>query len=163
MLSKIAHWIDRLSNWGAYLSALILIAIIILIVSNIILMSFFNSSIMITDEYSAYMFAAFTMFSLSYTLKENAHIKITVLSSKLPEKAQRTLRLIVITVAFAMSVFATYNAAFMVYQAFVYKMRADTVAQTLLWIPQLVMPIGFFMLSLQLIGEFIKTAKGEKI
>ncbi len=156
MLKKIINWIDRLSDYGAYLSAVILIAIIILIVTNIILMSVFNTSIMITDEYSAYMFAWFVMFSVSYTLKENAHIKITVLSSKLPRGMRKFLRLVVIAVAFAISVFAAYNSGYMVYQAYVYQMRADTVAQTLLYIPQLCMPLGFSMLSLQLFGEFLK-------
>ncbi len=156
MLKKIILSIDRLSDAGAYLSAFLLIVMITLIVTNIVLMSFFNSSIMITDEYSAYMFAAFIMFSLSYTLKENAHIKITVVSSKLPEKAAKILKIITLITAFLMSLFATYNSTFMVYQAYIYQMRADTVAQTLIYIPQICMPVGFFMLSLQLISEILK-------
>jgi TRAP-type C4-dicarboxylate transport system permease small subunit len=156
MLTQFIRTIDRLSNIGAYLSAFLLIVMIALIVTNITLMSFFNSSIMITDEYSAYMFAAFIMFSLSYTLKENAHIKITVISSKLPKKAAKVLKIITLLVAILMSLFATYNASIMVYQAYIYQMRADTVAQTLIYIPQLCMPIGFLMLSLQLISEMLK-------
>ncbi len=156
MLERIIRWIDRLSDYGAYLSSVILIAIVILIVANIVLMSFFNSSIMITDEYSAYMFAWFVMFSVSYTLKENAHIKITVLSSRLLSTPRKLLRLLVIVVAFAISVFAAYNSAYMVYQAYVYQMKADTVAQTLLYMPQSCMPIGFAMLALQLLGELLK-------
>ncbi len=156
MLQKITHFIDRLSDMGAYLSFFLLIVIIALIVTNIILMSFFNSSIMITDEYSAYMFAAFVMFSLSFTLKENGHIKITVISSKLPKKLQKYLRLLTILIAMAMSLFFFYHSVFMVYQAYLYQMRADTVAQTLIYIPQLSMPIGFFMLFIQLFGELLK-------
>ncbi len=156
MLKRIIPIIDRLSDMGAYLSAFLLIIMIILIVTNIVLMSFFNSSIMITTEYSAYMFAAFIMFSLSYTLKENAHIKITVISSKLPKKIAKILALTTIGAAFVMSLFAAYNSSLMVYQAYIYQMRADTVAQTLIYIPQICMPVGFSMLTLQLIGEFIK-------
>ncbi len=156
MLKRIVNVIDRLSDYGAYLSAFLLIVIITLIITNIALMSFFNSSIMITDEYSAYIFAAFIMFSLSYTLKKNAHIKITVVSSKLPETPAKILKIITLFVAFSMSLFITYNAAFMVYQAYIYQMRADTVAQTLIYIPQLCMPLGFLMLSLQLLSEILK-------
>ncbi len=156
MFLRIVRTIDRLSNIGAYLSSFLLIVIIVLIVTNIVLMSFFNSSIMITDEYSAYMFAAFIMLSLSYTLKENAHIKITVLSSKLPRKPAKFLKITTLLVALFISVFTTYNAIIMVYQAYIYKMRADTVAQTLIYIPQLCLPIGFLMLSLQLLAEILK-------
>jgi len=47
----------------------------------------------------------------------------------------------------------------MVYKAYIYQMRADTVAQTLLWIPQSCLPIGFFVLGLQIICEIIKEFK----
>ncbi|NIA11669.1 MAG: TRAP transporter small permease subunit [Nitrospiraceae bacterium] len=159
MIEKIVRTIDRLSFLGAYLSAVLLVIIVLLIVINVILMSFFNSSIMITDEYSAYMFAAFVMLSLSFTLKENAHIKITVISSKLPKEISKILKIITTLLAFFMSVFALYYSIFMVWQAYVYQMRADTVAQTLIYIPQIFMPIGFLMLSLQLVSEFLKEFK----
>ncbi|WP_025209633.1 TRAP transporter small permease subunit [Hippea sp. KM1] len=156
MIERLTGWIDRLSDLFAYLSALFLIVIIVLIVSNIALMGLFNKSIMITDEYSAYMFAAFVMFSISYTLKEDGHIRITVLTSKLPEGLQRVFGLVVKAIALALVVYMFYYSCLMVYQAYVYQMRADTVAQTLLWIPQLCMPVGFFILALQLISEILK-------
>jgi TRAP-type C4-dicarboxylate transport system permease small subunit len=156
MLKSAVNIIDRLSKLGVYLSFFLLIAIIILIVTNIVLMNFFNSSIMITDEYSAYMFAAFVMFGLSYTLKENAHIRITVISSKLPKNVQKLLKLTTTLIALLISLFAAYHSGIMVYQAYIYQMKADTVAQTLIYIPQLSMPIGFFALALQLISEFLK-------
>ncbi len=156
MIKSIINAIDRLSKAGAYLSYLLLIIIIVLIVINIILMSFFNKSIMITDEYSAYMFAAFIMFSLAFTLKERAHIRINVLSSKLPKKIQKILQLSTTTVAVLISIYGLYYSAFIVYQAYIYQMRADTVAQTLIYIPQICMPIGFLMLTLQLIAEFLR-------
>ncbi|AEA33503.1 TRAP transporter small permease subunit [Hippea maritima] len=159
MIERLIGWIDRLSNLFAYLSAFFLIVIIVLIVSNIVLMSLFNKSIMITDEYSAYMFAAFVMFSVSYTLKEGGHIKITVLTSRLPDGVERIAKFLTTTIAFALSIYMFYFSCVMVYQAYVYQMRADTVAQTLLWIPQLCMPIGFFILSLQLISEILKVFK----
>lgn len=159
MLEKIVQTIDRLSLWGAYLSSALLIAIILLIAVNVILMSFFNSSIIITEEYSAYMFAAFVMLSLSFALKEDAHIKITVVSSKLPRPISKILKIAVTLLAFLISLFALYYSILMVWQAYIYKMRADTVAQTLIYIPQIFMPIGFLMLSLQLVGELLKEIK----
>ncbi len=156
MLNSAIKIIDRLSSIGAYLSAFLLIVIITLIIVNIMLMSFFNSSIMITDEYSAYLFAAFVMFSLSFTLKENAHIKITVITSKLPKNVEKIIRISTKAIALLMSLFAAYYSIIMVYQAYIYQMRADTVAQTLIYIPQLSIPIGFFMLFLQLLNELLR-------
>lgn len=159
MIEKFVQTIDRLSLLGAYLSSILLISIILLIVANIILMSFFNSSIVITAEYSAYMFAASVMLSLSFALKEDAHIKINVISSKLPRPISKILKIAVTLLAFLISLFALYYSIMMVWQAYIYQMRADTVAQTLIYIPQIFMPIGFLMLSLQLVGKLLKEIK----
>ncbi len=159
MREKIIRLIDRLSDAGAYLSSILLVIIIVLIVSNIALMGTLGKSIMITDEYSAYMFAGFVMFGLGYTLKENGHIRINVLTSHLPKKIQFLFDVLRIVIAFLLSGFMLYYSVVMVKQAYIYQMRADTVAQTLIWIPQLCMPIGFAILWLQLLSELLKVVK----
>ncbi len=155
-MKKVIFWIDRLTDIFAYLSAFLLIVTIILIFSNITLMGLTGKSIMITDEYSAYMFAGFVMFGLAYTLKNNGHIRINVITSRLSPTMLKIFRYFADLVALILTVYIFYYSAYMVYQAYVYKMRSDTVAQTLLWIPQLVMPIGFLTLTLQLINEILK-------
>jgi len=155
-MKRLAIWIDRLTDLFAYLSAFLLIITIILIVANITLMSMTGKSIMITDEYSAYMFAGFVMFGLAYTLKHNGHIRINVLTSRFPPRIQKIFRIYALLMALIFTAYIFYYSVFMVYQAYVYQMRSDTVAQTLLWIPQLVMPIGFFVLALQIISEIFK-------
>ena len=155
-MKRLALWIDRLTDVFAYLSAFLLIITIILIVANITLMSLTGKSIMITDEYSAYMFAGFVMFGLAYTLKNNGHIRISVLTSRFSPNVQRIFRIYALIAVFFFTVYIFYYSVYMVYQAYVYQMRSDTVAQTLLWIPQLVMPIGFLVLALQIISEIIK-------
>lgn len=155
-MRRLALWIDRLTDVFAYLSAFLLIITIILIVANITLMSVMGKSIMITDEYSAYMFAGFVMFGLAYTLKHNGHIRINVLTSRFSPSIQRIFRIYALIAVLIFTVYIFYYSVCMVYQAYVYQMRSDTVAQTLLWIPQLVMPIGFFVLALQILSEIIK-------
>ncbi len=155
-MKRLALWIDRLTDVFAYLSAFLLIITIILIVANITLMSLTGKSIMITDEYSAYMFAGFVMFGLAYTLKNNGHIRISVLTSRLSPNIQMIFRVYALIAVFIFTVYIFYYSVYMVYQAYIYQMRSDTVAQTLLWIPQLVMPIGFLVLALQIISEIIK-------
>jgi TRAP-type C4-dicarboxylate transport system permease small subunit len=115
-----------------------------------------NKSILITAEYSGYMFAAFVMFGLGYTFKEKAHIRITFLISRFPKRIKKFLYLVTLAIAGVLSFFMAYHSGIMVYKAYIYKMRADTVAQTLLWIPQTCLPIGFFALGLQIISDILK-------
>ena len=155
-MKRLAFWIDRLTDIFAYLSAFLLIVTIVLIVANITLMSITGKSIMITDEYSAYMFAGFVMFGLAYTLKSNGHIRINVLTSRFSFNIQKVFRIYALIAVLVFTIYIFYYSVNMVYQAYVYQMRSDTVAQTLLWIPQLVMPIGFFVLALQIVSELLK-------
>ncbi len=155
-MKRLTIWIDRLTDMFAYLSAFLLIITIILIVTNITLMSVTGKSIMITDEYSAYMFAGFVMFGLAYTLKHNGHIRINVLTSRFLPNVQKIFRIYALIAVLIFTTYIFYYSVNMVYQAYLYQMRSDTVAQTLLWIPQLVMPIGFFVLVLQIVSELLK-------
>ncbi len=118
--------------------------------------SLFHSSILITDEYSAYLFVGVVMFALAFTLKENVHIKITMLSSALGKKPAKILSIAATAAALLISLFTLYFSASMVYQSFSLDIRADTVAQTKLFIPQLFIPIGFFLFSLELFSILLK-------
>jgi len=84
-MKNIVRLIDTFSNYLAVVSAIFLFIIILLILSNILLMALFNKSILITAEYSGYMFAGLVMFSLGYSFKEKSHIRITFLFKKLPK------------------------------------------------------------------------------
>ncbi len=148
--------IDKISDFFAGLSAFFLFAIVILILSNIFLMAIANKSILITAEYSGYMFAAFVMFGLSYTFKEKAHIRITFMVNRFPKNIRKFLKILTLAIAGILSFFMAYHSGIMVYKAYIYKMRADTVAQTLLWIPQSCLPFGFFALGIQIISEMVK-------
>ncbi len=155
-MERKTNLIDRISDFLAVISAFFLFIIIFLILLNISLMAVANKSILITAEYSGYMFAAFVMFGLAYTFKEKAHIRITFLVNRLPFQIKKFLYILSLIIAGVISFFIAYHAGIMVYKAYVYKMRADTVAQTLLWIPQSCLPIGFFVLGLQIIAEILK-------
>jgi len=156
MIDKIIRRIEFLSKIGAYLSALLLSAIVVLISANIADRILFNSSILITDEYSAYLFVGVIMLALAFTLKENAHIKITLLSSSLTAKPAKFLRIASIIIALFISSMIFYFSAATVYQSFSLDIRADTVSQTRLYIPQLFIPIGFLLLSLELLALLLK-------
>ncbi|NOZ84319.1 MAG: TRAP transporter small permease [Epsilonproteobacteria bacterium] len=156
MINQIIKRVESLSKVGAYLSALLLSIMVLLIFINILYRSLFHSSILITDEYSAYLFVGVVTFALAFTLKEGVHIKITVLSSALGKKAAKLLSIAATAIALFISLIILYFSTAMVYQSFSLDIRADTVAQTKLFIPQLFITIGFFLFSLELFAMLLK-------
>ncbi len=136
MIEKLLKGVDACSKLGAYLSAFCMLSIVGLIVVEIICRSFFNVSTFIADEYSGYLMVAAVMSGLGFTLQTDSHIKITILLAKLGPEQKRNFELIATLFATAMTLFALYHAVLMVADTFSYDMRADSISETPLYLPQ---------------------------
>ena len=68
--------------------------------------------LMLADEFSAYMFVAISFLGMAYTQREKAHVRITALISRLPERAQSWLRVVTLLLCVifaAVLVYASYK------------------------------------------------------
>lgn len=156
MKEKIIRGIETCSNISAAISSLFLILIVVLILVEIFLRTLFKVSTLIADEYSAYFFVALVMTGLSRTLKDGAHIRITVITSLLSYRNQKILEAITTLIAIALCTFALFHAVRMVYDAYRLDMTADSISATPIFIPQIMIPVGFFLFDLQLIAILLR-------
>ena len=148
--------IEGLSSGGAFLSSLFMVLIVVLIMLEIVLRATTGGSTLVAAEYSGYFLVALTVLGFAYTLKEEAHIRITLVRSRLSAPAQKALDIVVALVALAVTVYACSFAIDMVYDSYDLEMTADTISETELWIPQSVVPVGLGMLALQLVAYIIR-------
>ena len=155
MIEKIGKWIDKCSDFGAYLSSVFMILIVVLILIEIFLRTFLKTSTLISDEYSAYFFVVVVMLGLSYTFKENGHIRITLILSRLSKKNEKIFDIITSFIALILTSFMFYHSLLMVIDTCKLDMRADSIAETPLYIPQIAIPLGFFIFSLQILFRII--------
>lgn len=159
-MKKILNVIDFISKVGAYLSGVFMLLIVFLICLEILLRTLFKTSTMISDEFSAYFMVFSVFLGLAYTLREGKHIKITLITSRIRNKmVAKGVDLIVLIFAFGISVFVFCYSVSMVYETYSLDMRADSMLETPLWIPEMGVPIGFFLLSIQLISMIIRRMK----
>ncbi|MDD9302965.1 MAG: TRAP transporter small permease subunit [Desulfobacter sp.] len=155
-MKKIIDLVDRLSLGGACLSALFMVLIVLVIAVEILLRSVFNTSTLISDEYSAYFFVGVVLLGLAFTFKEDGHIKITLVTSVLGEKGQAVLDVLTTAVAIGVTSFALYYASLMVYDSWALGMQADTISETPIYLSQLVIPLGLLLFDLQLGARLLK-------
>ena len=156
MIEKVLKGVDTCSKMGAYLSALCMLAIVGLIVVEIICRTFFNVSTFIADEYSGYLLVATVLAGLGFTLETDSHIRITILLSKLGPELKRYVELLATLIAMSITLFALYHAVLMVYDTYSYGMLADSISETPLYIPQIMVPIGLLGLALQFLAQFVR-------
>ena len=162
-MEKIINFIEKISKIGAYISATFMLLIVAIISTEIFLRSIFNKSLLISDEYSAYFMVASIFFGLAYTLREGKHIKITIITSRIKNKTvSLILDIVVYLIAFGISTFACYFAFLMVNETRTLDMRADSIAETPLWIPEISVFLGFLLLSLQLLAMILRRIKNYK-
>lgn len=156
MKNKKTNWIDSLSEAGGYISAIFMILIVILINTEIIVRSFFDRSTYIADEYSSYFLVAVVLLGLAYALKEQAHIRVEVIRGRLSEQGKRVVDICGILSGLLLTLFITYHSIQMVWDSYSLDITADSISETPLYIPQLMIPIGLLLFALQLIATLIR-------
>ncbi len=158
---------DKLSDWMARISAVILALMALVILVEIFLWNFFQATTLIADEYSAYGLAAIIFLAAGYCLKEKGHIRITLILGFLPPRLNRIVTFVATLAATIFMGYLWWYLYKMLAAAYRYDSTSGTLTETPLWIPQLVMLVGAAAFLLQLAASTIKTFKaigsGEEV
>jgi TRAP-type C4-dicarboxylate transport system permease small subunit len=166
-MNRIVRFTEKLSDWMAGISAIMLALMTLLILTEILLWNTLSKTTLIADEYSAYGLAAIIFMGAGYCLKEKGHIRITLILGFLPK---RLAAVITCAATAATTLFMGYLwwYLFQMVQATVrYNSTSGTLTQTPLWIPQTLMLIGAACFLIQLMGMTVKTyaaiGSGEEV
>lgn len=156
-MEKILNGVDQINNVLAYLAAFILGASVLLILLEIFLWNVFEVSTIIADEYSAYGLAAIVFLGAGYTLKNNGHIRITLVVNHIPAVMSRFLKRLAVTTSTIFMGYLLYYLYKMIAGTMRYGSTSGTLTETPLWIPQTIMFVGAVALFFQLVALTIRT------
>ena len=118
-------------------------------------------STLLADEYSGYLYLASIFLGLSYTFKENAHIRINIITSKLNKKANNIIDIIAGFITIAVLIFVFYRTVLFTYDSYEMEMLSEAVSETPLYLTQLVMPISLLVFILSVFVFVIKRFKND--
>ncbi|MFM7025542.1 MAG: TRAP transporter small permease subunit [Limnohabitans sp.] len=156
-LLNFSKTIDRLSGWiGKYVIWLILASTLISAI-NAVVRKVFNTSSNGFLEIQWYLFAASFLIGAGYTLLNNEHVKIDVVSSKFSKRTQIKLDVFGFT-AFLIPVCLAvlwYGTPFF-YKALLSGEYSSNAGGLIRWPVYAMIPLGFSLLLLQGISELIK-------
>ena len=117
----------------------------------------FNTSSNAWLEIQWYLFAAIFLLATSNTLRRDEHIRIDVISGKLPKRVQVWIDI------FGFAVFLLPISIIILYYSLPYvqlSMQANEMSSNagglIVWPAKILIPIGFFLLTLQGLSELIK-------
>ena len=125
----------------------------------------FGSSLGLTipsyADFTGFFLAAATFLALAYTLRQGGHIRVTLLLTRLPARAQRGVEIMVVAVALAMSAYASWYMLLLVYESFEYGDRSSGMVSVPLWLPQLPVAFGLIILTIALLDELVGLLRGR--
>jgi len=156
-MHRIVRLTEKLSDWMACISAVLLALMTLLILTEILLWNTLNKTTLIADEYSAYGLAAIIFMGAGYCLKEKGHIRITLILSFLPQRLAAMITFAATAVTTGFMGYLWWYLFKMVQATVRYNSTSGTLTQTPLWIPQTLMLIGAACFFIQLVGTTLKT------
>lgn len=148
--SSIVSLVNWLSRVGGFVAMGAILGMTGVIVLEVIMREFFRRSTLVADELGGYALAVVAFMGLAYTLQKQGHIRITLLSGRLPPKTQYILELCTCALSLVASILLTRWVWHFIADNYSVGTVSFSVLYTPQYIPQLFMGIGISMLSLQL-------------
>lgn len=158
-LLPLARLIDRINGFVGRTVAWLLLAAVLVSAANAVIRKSFNVSSNSWLELQWYLFGAVFMICAAWTLREDEHVRVDVLSSRLSPKARAVIDLcchILFLMPFALVL--AYLAWPFFMTSFASGEQSSNAGGLIRWPAKLWVLIGFVLLSAQGISEIIKRA-----
>ncbi len=158
MLLKLGQFYDRISDLIGYLSGILMILMTLNVFYDVINRYLFKSGSIAFQEMEWHLFSVMFLLGVSYTLKEDGHVRVDLIYDNLSKKKQAIIN-IVGTLVFLIpfSLLIAFGSIDFVTEAYnVGEISGDPGGLTHRWIIKAVIPFSFFLLAISSIGFVIK-------
>ena len=154
-------FLDRLYLGAAYLAAICVLAIMLLMIAQSILREVHVRTGAVNDVV-AWLCAAASFFAMAHAFKHGDFVRVNLLLEKLSPPAQRRFEIGALVIAVLAVGYLAYWANRFTYESWAF----DDIAQGLLplpmWIPQLSFALGSILLFVAVLDELIVVLRGAR-
>jgi TRAP-type C4-dicarboxylate transport system permease small subunit len=161
-VSTLRRLLDALYDSCAWLAAASMIGVLVMVLLSVLGRQF-NFYVPGTDAYAGYAMAAAGFLALAHTLKRNEHIRVTLVLSKLTGGARRGLELWSLSAAVLLSGLFAWFALRLVLESHEFNDISTGNDATPMWIPQLAMVLGTWVLLIAFVDEWVLELRGQRL
>ena len=155
--------VAAISRYAAYMAIAVMIAMVVHIMVEIILRSFFATSTHVAEEFVGYGLAAVVYLALGHSLNQGGLIRVDLVLIRLPTRARRLIEVAIILASFAAMLFVTYFVGRSVLQHYKRGTVSWTIAEVPFWIPEAIVLLGIVLFLLQLVAYLLRILSGGPI
>jgi TRAP-type C4-dicarboxylate transport system permease small subunit len=157
-------WLDRISAGvalvAAQVAAAILFAVTCLILTEVVLRSFFATSTQIVEEYVAYGLGTMIFLALAHAMRSGVLVRVDILLGRLGPTSRRFFEIACCATTLIAMSFVVHYLSVRVGRDFTRGTISMTRAATPMWIPHLIvctgMVIFMFQVVVYMIGLFLR-------
>lgn len=148
--------LDLLIKACAVAACLFLAFMSLAITLEVILRSFFAMTMQFTDEYSGYMVLATCALGVAYCREKNALLVVDFLAKRMPPRVRAKVDFVYGLVALAFCLFLLYHIVDFWLKSIERGLTSGTLLRTPLWIPQVLLVVGFALLCLVIARKLVR-------
>lgn len=155
-----ARILDQVYRAAGVLGAVFLLLIAVLVLAQV-LGRLAGQLVPSADEFAGYCLSASSFLALAYTLRNNAHIRVTLFLRRLSPHVRRGFEIWCLLVATALVGYFAFFTVRMVWESYQFAERTMGLVPVMLWIPQTGMAIGVVLLAIAFLEELIRVFAGQ--
>lgn len=156
-LISLSKLIDALNEKIGHAVSWALLAAVLICSGNALVRYAVNMSSNAWLEIQWYLFSAIFLLATSYTLRRNEHVRIDVIAGRFSKRTQVWIDLFgFLLFLLPMTLIILYYAVPYSLESFQSQELSSNAGGLIVWPAKALIPLGFFLLSLQGISEFIK-------
>ena len=158
MLLKLEKGFDKFANVIGYITAIVMVLMILNVFYDVVMRYFFRSGSIAMQEMEWHLFSIIILLGISYTLKEDGHVRVDLIYDTLSQKKKAIINMVgVVLFILPIAILIGYGSIDYVVEAFQSgEQSGDPGGLTNRWLVKSLIPISFLFLIITSIGFFIK-------
>jgi TRAP-type C4-dicarboxylate transport system permease small subunit len=150
-----------LSRLSAGLACLLVVAMVLHILYEIVLRTFFSSSTFVLDEFVGYAVAATTFLALGYSFEHGSLIRVGLLLERLDAGSRRVAEIVCGIATLIVMGGLTWYFWLILWRSWVRGRVSSSIAEVPMWIPESLVFAGALIFCLQLVAYLIRQLTNE--
>lgn len=162
LLAAVDRALVRMSRLLCAIAGAFLAAMAILINVEIVARYAFNTSTLISDEYSGYLFVGCTLLAFGYAFENGQFLRVDAIVHRLRGRARAGSELVAALAGFAVSAICVHATWGLFEASLALGTRSIQPSATPLWTVQIIVPLAFGWLALLYLGAIVRILRGGK-
>jgi TRAP-type C4-dicarboxylate transport system permease small subunit len=163
MVSRLERISYIMAKTAAYISAVVLVEMVLHILLEIVLRTVFKKSTYVLDEFVAYSVVCMTFLCMAYSMHGQKLIRVELFISRIKGKLRKAFEIFSIAIAFCITsglVYFFWTKTF--WRDLTRNRVSESIAEFPLWIPELIALVGLILFILQLLVMLLRQIYGDE-